>query len=72
MNLKKTKGKKGGKDQGIDLAEEDQQTQEARLLMDKMHLAFINDRENFKQGKPSLQKLILAKEVYETLRKINV
>jgi len=40
--------------------------------MDRMHMAFLSDRDNFKMGKPGLQKIMMAKEVYEALRKINI
>jgi hypothetical protein len=35
-------------------------------------MAYILDKEAFEQKKPGLRKLMMAKEVYEALRKINV
>ena len=44
----------------------------AQDLMDRMHMAFVSDKECYEQGKPGLKKLLMAKEVYEALRKINI
>ncbi|CDW71719.1 protein iws1 homolog [Stylonychia lemnae] len=57
---------------GDDLNEDKIQSDIARALLEKMQRAYELDRECYRQGKPGLQKLMMAKEVYEQLRKINI
>lgn len=56
----------------IDLKEDENYSNDAQNLIDRMHMADILDKEAFSQKKPALRKLLMANEVYESLRKINV
>lgn len=71
MKIKKTKGSKR-KDDEIDLEEDKHISSIAQDIIDRMHMAYINDRDCYEQGKPGLKKLLMAKEVYENLRKLNI
>ena len=54
------------------MKEDEISSNDAQNLIDRMHMAYILDREAIEQKKPGLKKLLMAKEVYETLRKLGV